>query len=430
MNIHDAGRIREMMTAFGFIETLSLSDADILIFYTCSIREKAVQKLYSDIGRSIFEKTKIVAIGGCIAQEEGNSMFSHNSSINIVFGPQTYHRLPFHVNSILSNKKRRIIDIEFSQQEKFKFLEKRAGHVASEFVTIQEGCDNFCSYCIVPYTRGREYSRPAADIVSEARDLVASGVIEITLIGQNVNSYHGEAAYINIGESSSKEWRIERLLYEVANIQGLKRLRYTTSHPKDFSEELMKAHEDLKSVLVPFVHIPAQSGSDRILKLMNRGHTSNEYLSKLERFRDICQNISFSSDFIVGFPTETEEDFEDTLTLAKKANYSLSYSFKYSVRKNTPAEKMKDQISEKVKADRLMRLQNVLFQSQIEFNKKTVGTTQSVLFERLGKKENQYLGKTVYFQSVLIDSDTDIRGKFMDVKIISGNQNSLFGKLT
>ena len=427
MNVYDSKRIVDTLLFNGFDQVFDGNIADILIFYTCNIREKAAAKLYSNIGRLKSEKTKVIAVGGCVAQAEKENIFKYASSVNIVFGPQVYHKLPEYIMDVLSQKQNEILDINFKQTEKFDCLSERKDVLTSEFVTIQEGCDNFCTYCVVPYTRGREYSRPAIDIIKETKDLISRGAQEITLLGQNVNSYHGEAPYINIGESQNT-WRLERLIQEIAELDGLKRLRYMTSHPKDFTKELMEIHAKTP-VLAPFAHIPIQSGSDRILKLMNRGHTLNEYLDKLKMFRDICPNIQFSSDFIVGFPGETDEDFEQTLRAVEEAKFTISYSFKYSPRKNTLAYSMKDQIPEDIKEKRLEMLQKKLLEDQIYYNINLVGKTQEILFEKKGKRKDQYIGKNVYLQSVIVESDTNLIGKFKDVLIKSSGPNSVFGEL-
>lgn len=426
MNVYDSKRIIDTLVKSGFEQVEDSKDADILVFYTCNIREKAVQKLFSNIGFLKTPKTKIIAVGGCVAQAEKELIFDHKG-INISFGPQTYHRLSVHINDVLTGKEDKILDLAFDQDKKFNFLSKREKVSYSEFVTIQEGCDNFCTYCVVPYTRGREYSRPVKDIITEIKELLANGAKEITLIGQNVNSYHGEAPYITLGNSNNT-WRIERLIQEIAELDGLKRLRYTTSHPKDFTIELMKVHATTP-VLVPFAHIPVQSGDNRILKLMNRGHTAREYLDKLSRFRDICPNIQFSSDFIVGFPTETEEEFENTVKLAQEAKYTISYSFKYSRRKNTPADKMPGQIPENIKGERLDILQKTLLKNQIYFNKSLLGKTQEVLFERVGRREKQYIGKNVFLQSVIVESDENLIGQFRNVYMDFAGENSVKGKI-
>ena len=427
MNVYDSKRIVDSLVLFGFKQVFNSEEATILIFYTCNIRERAAKRLYSNIGRYKNDRTKIVAVGGCVAQAEKENIFKSAKSVNIVFGPQVYHKLPDYINDILSGKMEKIIDIDLKQIEKFDCLTARKNVSASEFVTIQEGCDNFCTYCVVPYTRGREYSRPALDIINETKELLENGAKEITLIGQNVNSYHGDAAYIRIGEPKGT-WRLERLIQEIANLDGLKRLRYTTSHPKDFTRELMDVHKST-TVLAPFAHIPVQSGSDRILKMMNRGHTAREYLDKLKMFRDTCPNIQFSSDFIVGFPSETDEDFEDTLKVVEEAKYTISYSFKYSPRDNTPAANMLAQLSELKKEERLSRLQDVLIKDQVYWNDKLVGQTQEILFEKRGKKSNQYIGKNVYLQSVIVESENDIIGTFANVKIKAFGENSVLGDI-
>ncbi|MDR3224182.1 MAG: tRNA (N6-isopentenyl adenosine(37)-C2)-methylthiotransferase MiaB [Holosporales bacterium] len=426
MNVYDSRRIVDTLTEAGFTKTSNSSDADILIVYTCNIREKAAQKVFSRIRALKTSKTKVVAIGGCVPQAEKKNILK-NKDINIAFGPQVYHKLTRYILEVLSGQTEKILDIEFEQEKKFGHLVRRKEVSHSEFVTIQEGCDNFCTYCVVPYTRGREYSRPVIDIINETKELLQNGAKEIILIGQNVNSFASEAPYINIGQPKAV-WRIERLIQEIAELDGLKRLRYTTSHPKDFTNELMEVHAKIP-VLVPFTHIPAQSGSDRILKMMNRGHTAKEYLNKLANFRSICPRIQFSSDFIVGFPSETNSDFEDTLKLTEEVKYTISYSFKYSPRKNTPAAAMEGQIPDDVKNERLQILQAVLMKAQLEFNKSLIGQKYEVLFDKIGKYDKQYVGKNVYSQSVIVESDSNMIGTFGDVIVERVGQNSVFGKL-
>ncbi len=425
MNVYDAQRIAELLQFCGFEKAKCHEDADILIFYTCNIREKAAARLFSNINIFKNQKTKVVAVGGCVVQAEKENMFRHKA-INIVFGPQVYHKLPEYIMDVINGKRDRIMDVGMPQMEKFKAIPVKQNVSYSEFVTIQEGCNNFCTYCIVPYTRGPECSRPAIDILHETKHLVENGAQEITLLGQNVNSYHGEAAYLGIG--GKKTWDITRLLYEVAKILGIRRLRYVTSHPKDFNKELMTAHREI-DVLVPFVHIPLQSGSNKILRLMNRGHTVEEYLDKLAMFRDIAPNIQFSSDFIVGFPQETDEDLQATIDAARMADYSFSYAFKYSPRKKTPASRMQDQIPEEEKEVRLAKLYAVLQESQLKYNQSIVGTIQETLFEKEGRRENQYVGKNVYLQSIVVEADESPIGKFMNVKITKATQNSVFGEI-
>lgn len=427
MNVYDSNKIEDLLTNSGYLKSSNTQDADILIFYTCNVREKAVHKLLSDIGRLKTQNTKIIAVGGCIAQSEGRQLFSKIPVVNISFGPQTYHRLPQYIEEVLSGKRKRIIDGTFYKMDKFTECPKKINVNFSEHVAIQEGCDNYCTYCIVPYTRGREYSRPVKDILDEVKYLLDNGAEEIVLWGQNVNSYHGDAPYITIGQPKAT-WRIERLLQEVALLPGLRRLRYSTSHPKDFTLELMKVHAETP-VLVPFTHIPVQSGSDKILKQMNRGYTATEYLAKLEKFREICPNIQFSSDFIVGFPGETDEDFRDTIRLTKRAKYTISFSFKYSPRSGTPAAKFPNQISEIVKEQRLAVLQKVLIEEQKKFNMSLVGKIQEVLFHKVGKHANQYIGKNVYNQSVVIKSKENMIGEFKNVLIKSAEENCVIGEI-
>ncbi len=427
MNDYDGKRIEDILILNGFFKVNDPLTADIVIFYTCNIREKAVHKLESTVGMIKSPKIKVIAVGGCVAQAEKDNIFKRIPRVNLSFGPSTYHKLPEYLDDLLSGKKKRIIDLSNYKLEKFNSTNKRREITTSSYVAIQEGCDNFCTYCVVPYTRGREYSRPVIDIINEVKWLVNNGAKEIVLGGQNVNSYHGEAPYITIG-SNRKTWRIEELIKAIAAIDGIKRLRYLTSHPKDFTVELMQVHNAVP-ILVPFVHIPVQSGSDRILKLMNRNHTAREYLDKLKLFRDICPAIQFSSDFIVGFPSETEEDFNDTLKLVEEAKYTLSFYFKYSIRPNTPAARMLEQIDDKIKEERLARLIKALLKDQIYYNNKLVGKIQEILITKKGKKENQYIGKNIYMQSVIINSDENIIDKFKTVLIESANENCVFGKL-
>ena len=420
MNVYDAQKIIDLLVQNNYQTVSDQDEADIIIFYTCNIREKAKSKLCSDIGRIANRDKKIIAIGGCIAQADGTSLFEQDNSIKIVFGPQTYHRLPQYIERAKRNEK--VFDLEFTKLEKFNFLPMHKIANKTEYVTIQEGCDNFCTYCVVPYTRGREYSRPVVDVINEVKRLVDNGSEEIILVGQNVNSYFGE---IQNGEYA----RIDQLLYDVSKIGGIKRLRYVTSNPKDFNDNLFQLHRDLQPIVPPFVHIPIQSGSNKVLKMMNRGHTAEGYIEMIEKFRDICPNIAFSSDFIVGFPGESEEDFQDTLKIVDIIKYSSFFAFKYSKRKNTPAYSMPNQVPESVKENRLERLISALSKHQLNFNEASVGTMQYVLFDKKGKYKNQYIGKTQYMQSVVVESENNLLNTFANVKIEHGFQNSLIGKL-
>ncbi|MDR1034649.1 MAG: tRNA (N6-isopentenyl adenosine(37)-C2)-methylthiotransferase MiaB [Holosporales bacterium] len=427
MNVYDAKNIIGTMERHGFVRTIDPKSADILILYTCNIRENAARKVFSAIGMLKSNRTKVVAIGGCVAQAEKEEIFKKSKIVNIVFGPHVYHKLPDYIHLILNGEQSKIIDVSIEKFNKFKETQDKNNNVSfSEFVTIQEGCDNFCSYCVVPYTRGREYSRAAKDIILDIKRLIANGTKEIILLGQNVNSYNGEAAYINIGASSN--WKLDRLLYEIAGIDGIKRLRYTTSHPKDMTVDLMMAHAKI-TVLAPFAHVPIQSGSDRILKLMNRGYTAIEYLDKLKTFQTVCPSMQFSSDFIVGFPTETLEDFGATVQIANVVKYTVSYAFKYSRRDSTLASKMDGQIPEHEKESRLEVLQNSLSQHQISRNNSLIGQVQWVLFDKCGKRKNQYIGKNAYMQSVVVECETNLIGEFKDILIESAGMNSVYGKV-
>jgi tRNA-2-methylthio-N6-dimethylallyladenosine synthase len=428
MNVYDSQRIADAMVDSGFKRVLVSSEAAVVILYTCHVRENAMRKVFSNIQMMKTRDTKVVAIGGCVAQSLGETVFKKCSAVNIVFGPHVGHRLPGYVRSILNEDKSKILDVGQVGLSKFDCLPKKKEVTFSEFVTIQEGCDNFCTYCVVPYTRGRERSRPASDILAEVRHLVSNGAAEITLLGQNVNSYAGDAPYINIGQPKGV-WTLERLIREISEISGLRRLRYTTSHPRDLTTNLMKAHAEI-DVLVPFLHLPAQSGSDRILKGMKRGYTANEYIDKLEKFRDICANIQFSTDIIVGFPTETESDFEDTIRLVERAKYVTAFLFKYSRREGTVAAAMDGQISKEDKAHRLAVLQKILATVQMEHKKCLIGQKQEVLFEKAGKKVGQCIGKNVYMQSIVVDSRESLIGTFADVRINSIAPNCLFGSVT
>lgn len=446
MNVYDSERMEDVMKTEGYETTSSVDDADLVVLNTCHIREKAAEKVYSEIGRLRQLKDKraeegkdlFIAVAGCVAQAEGKEMMRRAPSVDMVFGPQTYHRLPDFMKSAIEQRKdntnARVIDTDFPVEEKFDFLpEESAHHGPTAFLTIQEGCDKFCTYCVVPYTRGVEFSRPVKDVLDEARRLVAGGALEITFLGQNVNNYNGKD--LNGGEAS-----LATLIKRAAEIDGLERIRYTTSYPRDITEELIATHGDVPQ-LMPYLHLPVQSGSDRILGLMNRKHSVERYLEIIAKLRDIRPDIAISSDFIVGFPGETDADHAATMELVRAVNYQSAYSFKYSPRPGTPAALMDGQVSEDIKVARLAELQAEITRQQIVFNEDFIGKRISVLLERAGKKDHQMIGRSAYMQSVYVDlSDyklddkavgaySDLMGRLIDVDIIEAGPNSLRGRI-
>ena len=433
MNVYDSDRMAESMAAMGFATTDRMEEADMVILNTCHIREKATEKVFSELGRLRNAKAArdgqmLIAVGGCVAQAEGEEIVRRAPYVDMVFGPQTYHRLPEMVALARRRAGRPIIDTEFPADSKFDQLpeELAAGRLGpSAFLAIQEGCDKFCTFCVVPYTRGAEFSRPSADIVSEAAQLVRRGAVEITLLGQNVNAYHGDGP-------DGRTWTLERLIRQLADIDGLQRIRYTTSHPMDMDDGLIRAHRDVPA-LMPYLHLPVQSGSDRILAAMNRRHTVSEYLNVVDRLRAARPDMALSSDFIVGFPGETEEDFDNTLRLARTVGYAQAYSFKYSARPGTPAAGMDGrQVDEKVKTNRLAALQHQLNDQQREFNGATVGRILPVLFDRLGREDRggrQMLGRTPYMQVVHVPADDRHFGAIATVRVTAGHANSLAGEI-
>ena len=432
MNVYDAQRMVDTLADEGFVETASADDADLVILNTCHIREKASEKVYSELGRLRLAKDEAarsgrkvrIAVAGCVAQAEGDEIIRRAPVVDVVVGPQSYHHLP----QLLAQADRdgRAIETEFPAQDKFAFLPPpkadaiRARGV-SAFVTVQEGCDKFCSFCVVPYTRGSEVSRPVAAIVDDTRRLADNGVREITLIGQNVNAYHGEGP-------DGRTWTLGRLLHALADVPGIARLRYSTSHPGDVDDSLVAAHRDL-AALMPFVHLPVQSGSDRILAAMNRRHTVRDYRSMVERFRAVRQDIAFSSDFIVGFPGETEQDFSATLALVAQIGYAAAYSFKYSPRPGTPAAEMQEMVPTAEMDERLARLQELIDSQQSAFNMAAIGTTVDVLFERAGRNPGQIVGRTAYLQPAHVTASTDIIGQTLPVRIERLERFSLLGEL-
>ena len=429
MNVYDSDRMTDVLAPLGYTATGSAEGADMVILNTCHIREKASEKVFSELGRLRMMKERArdqegrevaIAVAGCVAQAEGEEITRRAPWVDIVVGPQTYHRLPELVSRIDPGARRRAVDTEFPEEVKFDQLPgEHAPRGPAAFLSVQEGCDKFCAFCVVPYTRGAEYSRPAAGILEEARRLVASGTCELTLLGQNVNAYHGEAP-------DGSVWSLARLIRELAEIDGLARIRYTTSHPLDMEDDLIAAHRDVPA-LMPYLHLPVQSGSDRVLDAMNRRHTHDVYLRILDRLREARPDIAFSGDFIVGFPGESNRDFADTLALVDKVGYASAYSFKYSPRPGTPAAASEEQVPEAVKSERLEALQQLLNAQQFAFNKATEGRVMDVLIERRGGRDGQVGGRSPYMQSVNIEAGEDLVGSILSCRIVEAKQNSIIG---
>ncbi|WP_417688587.1 tRNA (N6-isopentenyl adenosine(37)-C2)-methylthiotransferase MiaB [Roseibium sp.] len=432
MNVYDSERMNDVLAPQGYSATDNLEDADLVILNTCHIREKAAEKVYSELGRirkvkearALAGKDMMVGVAGCVAQAEGEEISRRAPIVDMVFGPQSYHRLPKLLDEAKSGKK--VVETEFDIDAKFEHLSERAAkpvarRAPSAFLTVQEGCDKFCTFCVVPYTRGAEVSRSVKQIVEEAERMAAGGVREITLLGQNVNAWHGEGA-------DGKAWGLGRLLYRLSEIDGLDRLRYTTSHPRDMDDELIEAHRELKT-LMPYLHLPVQSGSDKILAAMNRKHTRDEYFRLIDRIRDAAPDIALSCDFIVGFPGETDQDFEDTMDLIRRVEYGSAFSFKYSQRPGTPGATMKDQVPEDVKSARLAELQELITAQTKDFNASRLGMTFDVLLERKGRLPGQLVGKSPWLQAVQIDAPEELIGTVQAVEIVKIGTNSLFGEL-
>jgi tRNA-2-methylthio-N6-dimethylallyladenosine synthase len=432
MNVYDAQRMVDTLAPEGFVETARAEDADLVILNTCHIREKASEKVYSELGRlrglkqqaALDGRHMSIAVAGCVAQAEGSEIIRRAPVVDVVVGPQSYHHLP----QLLARARRdgRAVETEFPVEDKFGFLAPpkpdaiRARGISS-FVTVQEGCDKFCTFCVVPYTRGAEVSRPVAKIVDDVLRLADNGVREITLIGQNVNAYHGEGP-------DGRIWSLGTLLHRLAAIPGIVRLRYSTSHPRDVDDGLIAAHRDL-AALMPFVHLPVQSGSDRILAAMNRKHTAEDYRRVVDRFRAVRPDIAFSSDFIVGFPGETAEDFAATLALVTQIGYAGAYSFKYSPRPGTPAADMRETVSAGEMDERLVRLQELIDSQQWAFNAAAIGNTVDVLFERAARNPGQIVGRTAYLQPAHVMASPEIIGQVLPVRIGSLERYSLIGEL-
>jgi len=432
MNVYDSHRMADALAPEGFVETARMAEADLVILNTCHIREKAAEKIYSELGRvRALKQTAaregrrmMVAVAGCVAQAEGKEIIRRAPAVDVIVGPQSYHRLP----GLLARAAREgaVIDTEFPAEDKFEHLPAPSRDIARArgvcaFITVQEGCDKFCTFCVVPYTRGAESSRPVSKIVAEVKRLADAGVREITLIGQNVNAYHGEGP-------DGRAWTVGRLLARIAEVPGVARLRYTTSHPCDMEASLIAAHRDLPS-LMPYLHLPVQSGCDRILAAMKRRHTRADYLAIIARLRAAQPKLAFSSDFIVGFPGERDQEFRETLSLVEEVGYAGGFSFKYSARPGTPAAAMPDQIAEEVKSERLYRLQAAINDRQSIFNVGCVGRTFDVLFEKPGRHPGQIVGRSPYLQPVQVMAPATMIGQIAKVTITQTSANSLFGVL-
>jgi tRNA-2-methylthio-N6-dimethylallyladenosine synthase len=429
MNVYDSERMTDVLTADGYAATDNPADADLILLNTCHIREKAAEKIYSDLGRlralkqeaASAGRTVTIGVTGCVAQAEGAEILRRAPMVDLVVGPQSYDLLS---ELVRKSARRPVVETEFAIDAKFAALDRtprRIGRAVSAFLTVQEGCDKFCTFCVVPYTRGAEVSRPAAAIVAEAEHLAAQGVREVTLLGQNVNAWHGA------GEDG-REWGLGELLFRLADVPGLDRLRYTTSHPRDMDDALIAAHGELDA-LMPYLHLPVQSGSDRMLRAMNRKHTADEYRRLVARIRAARPDIAMSSDFIVGFPGETDADFEATMALIEAVGFASAFTFKYSPRPGTPAAEREDQVPEEVKDARLQKMQETIRRQQAAFNASKAGTEMDVLFERAGRHPGQILGRSPWLQSVDLEGPLSLIGGIARVRIAAGRQNSLSGRL-
>ncbi len=430
MNVYDSARMADALDGEGYVPAATPEGADLVILNTCHIREKAAEKVFSELGRLRALKEArakdsarmLIGVAGCVAQAQGEHIMQRAPVVDLLFGPQAYHLLPELEKR--ARRGERVIEMNFPAQDKFNQLPDiniaAKNPPVTAFLAIQEGCDKFCTFCVVPYTRGAEYSRPVARIIDEARKLAAKGAREITLLGQNVNAWHGE------GEGGT--WGLGRLLHALGEIEGLERLRYTTSHPRDMDDELLEAHKNLPQ-LMPYLHLPVQSGSDRILKAMNRRHTAAEYLRIIDKIRKYRPDIAMASDFIVGFPGETDADFADTLKLVREVNYAQAYSFKYSERPGTPAAEREDQVPEELRTARLAELQDVLNSQQGAFNAARIGKTMDILFDRPGRQDGQIAGRSPYMQAVHVQGPSELMGGFASVTISSAGVKSLGGEL-
>lgn len=426
MNVYDSDRMADLLARHGYGRVDQADEADLVILNTCHIREKAAEKVYSELGRlrQLREQKRengsdlMIGVAGCVAQAEGQAMLDRAPFVDLVVGPQTYHRLPEMLHRHARGEGA-VLDTDFPLESKFDLLpsEIEAEQPISAFLTVQEGCDKFCTFCVVPYTRGAEISRPVKDIIAEAKRLVRAGVKEITLLGQNVNAYHGEGL-------DGKSWSLARLIQALADIDGLLRLRYTTSHPRDMSDDLIEAHGNVPA-LMPFLHLPVQSGSDSVLKAMNRQHDANTYRRLVDRLRDARPDLALSSDFIVGFPGETEADFEATMQLVDDIEFAQAFSFKFSPRPGTPASKQTMQVKDDVKSARLARLQARLNQQTDAFNLTMVGKRLPILLERPGRHDGQLIGRSPYLQAVHVEAPLAELGDLIDVDITDQFPHSL-----
>ena len=424
MNVYDSERMSEMLAAVGYEAVETPENADLVVLNTCHIREKAAEKVYSEVGRLRALKSRrpdmLIAVAGCVAQAEGGEVLRRAPAVDIVVGPQAYHRLPEMLARAERARGSGVIDVDFRPEAKFDELpapERPAG--PSAFLTIQEGCDKFCTFCVVPYTRGAEYSRPAAAVIAEAKQLAKRGAREIVLLGQNVNAWRGEGP-------DGRDWTLARLILALAEVEGVERLRYTTSHPRDMSDDLVEAHGAVPA-LMPFLHLPVQAGSDRVLERMNRKHRASDYRHTVERLREARPDIALASDFIVGFPGESERDFEQTLALVRDVGYAQAYSFKFSPRPGTPAAADPLQVPEAVKSERLARLQELLNDQQQAFNRSCIGKRLPVLFERPGRGRRQLVGRSPYMQAVHAEAGAVRIGDLAQVEILAAGPNSLSG---
>ena len=426
MNVYDSDRMADVLAPLGYANADDAEGADMIIINTCHIREKAAEKVFSELGRLRKWKEQEaeqgrqvkIAVAGCVAQAEGEEISRRAPWVDVVVGPQAYHRLPELITNVDPASRQAVINTDFPVEDKFDFLpEEHTPRGPAAFLSVQEGCDKFCTFCVVPYTRGAEFSRPGASVLEEAKRLIAAGSVELNLLGQNVNAWAAEGP-------DGSDWNFARLLYELAALDGLKRLRYTTSHPRDMNADLIKAHADIPA-LMPYLHLPVQSGSNRVLEAMNRDHSRDDYFRIIDNLRDARPDMAISGDFIVGFPGETDQDFADTLNLISRVNYASAYSFKYSPRPGTPASLRDDQIDENVKSERLAGLQQLVSAQQLAFNKAKIGTTMDVLVERPANRANQKAGRSPWMQAVHFPDTSGEIGDIVTLKIVDAHQNSL-----